>query len=249
MPQRCSRLPTPSVTGLLGVEATAPHPTAPRSGRRVIAGLLLVLGMALPARTAAAGPPSGDPAECLTQDRPQRAAELFVAAGNGPPEDQSSLLKWVVEVDILLAGGRPNGSAVVDGLFWSEAQQRLTYQRSVDFGLCVGDEGQLHDAADNVRRQFAQESVLTFEQLPRDAPNADAVELRASDVQIAQFRDVLAADPVARQRLKGGSVTEDHTLILVAAKDDEGLARRIVGRASRLSSAVAACYGKREFVD
>jgi hypothetical protein len=92
--------------------------------------------------------------------------------------------------------------------------------------------------------------VLTFDYLPQNAPQQDAIIIAVPDVDIARFGDALVADPTARNRLRGGSVTTtDHTLILVAGDDDLDLARRLVGEAGGSWDTATIAYGKREFVE
>jgi hypothetical protein len=58
----------------------------------------------------------------------------------------------------------------------------------------------------------------------------------------------LAADPDARARLGGGSVTTAGRLILVAARGDLGLACRLVSEIGGTWSSAAVRYGAGEFV-
>jgi hypothetical protein len=68
-------------------------------------------------------------------------------------------------------------------------------------------------------------------------------------VDVARFGDALAADPDARDRIRGGSVTTiDHTLILVAANDDRDIARGLVAAAGGNWDGAMIAYGRREFV-
>ncbi|CNW83299.1 membrane protein [Mycobacterium tuberculosis] len=119
---------------------------------------------------------------------------------------------------IALTGTVVTGSTLVDGVFWSNERQQIGYERSREFHLCVVDAPTLHNAAEALHRQFNQEAVLTFDYLPQNAPEADAILITVPDIGIARFRDAFASDLAAHHRLRGGSVTTaDHTLILAPA--------------------------------
>jgi len=143
----------------------------------------------------------------------------------------------------------PTGSILVDGVYWSPKTHQTTYQRSREFHISCVDELQLHHIADQVRQQFHQESVLTFEDLPPDAPEPDAVTLRVPNVDTSRLRVAFAGDPVARGHLLGGSVTEDHSLILVADIADFGLGRQLAVEAGGQTQGMTVQYGRREFVE
>jgi hypothetical protein len=68
------------------------------------------------------------------------------------------------------------------------------------------------------------------------------------DVNASLLHDVFAGDPIARDRLLGGSVTEGHTLILVADIADLELARQLAVAAGGQTQAVTVQHGRREFV-
>jgi hypothetical protein len=182
---------------------------------------------------------------CCTFSAPARAepcqrAELF-ATDTGP------LFEAQATVTIALSGAAVTGSTPLDGVYWSDALQRSTGERSLEFHLCGGSS---HTAAEALRHQFDQEAVLAFDYLPQHAPKTDAIIVAVPDVDIARLADAMAADPVARQRIRGGSVTTtDHTLILVAGDDDRDAARRLVGEAGGDWDAATITYGRREFVE
>jgi hypothetical protein len=73
------------------------------------------------------------------------------------------------------------------------------------------------------------------------------VEIEAPGVDVRRLHDVLAADPDARARLGGGSVTTAGRLILVAARSDLGLARRLVSEIGGTWSSAVVRYGAEEF--
>ncbi|OBH07563.1 hypothetical protein A5696_22915 [Mycobacterium sp. E2699] len=182
---------------------------------------------------------------CCTLPTPARAApcqpaELFAT------ETADPLFEAQATVTIALSGAAVTGSTPLDGVYWSSAQRRSIPERSREFHLCSGSS---HAAADALRRQFDQEAVLTFDYLPQRAPDEDAILIAVPDVDIARFGAALAADPVARQRIRGGSVTTtDHTLIVVAGDDDLDVARRLVGDAGGNWEAAQIAYGRLEFV-
>lgn len=151
---------------------------------------------------------------------------------------------------IALTGTVVTGSTLVDGVFWSNERQQIGYERSREFHLCVVDAPTLHNAAEALHRQFNQEAVLTFDYLPQNAPEADAILITVPDIGIARFRDAFASDLAAHHRLRGGSVTTaDHTLILVAGNGDLDVARRLVEEAGGDWNATTIAHGRREFVN
>jgi hypothetical protein len=196
------------------------------------------------------------PPRCSPDDPSQPRAELFatdstaVINDSDDPRlrDRLELFKLQVGTTILANDAVPTGSLLVDGIYWSPKTHRTTYARAREFHISCMDELQLHRIADQVRQQFHQESVLTFEDLPSDAPEVDAVTLNVPDVNTSRLHDAFAGDPIARDRLLGGSVTEGHTLILVADIADLGLARQLSVAAGGQAHAVTVQYGRREFV-
>lgn len=172
---------------------------------------------------------------------PCRPAELFATDNTDP------LFEAQAAATIASSGATVTGSTPLDGVYWSSALHRNTRERSREFHLC-GADGSLHTAAEALRRQFNQEAVLAFDY--ERAPDQDAMIIAVPDVDIARFSDALAADPVARDRIRGGSVTTtDHTLILVAGNDDRDVARRLVGEAGGNWEAATIAYGRSEFVE
>ena len=133
-------------------------------------------------------------------------------------------------------------------MFWSTALAQTTYERSREFDVDHVDSLSLHHIADLVRKEFQQESVLTFEYLPPTSAQADAVEVRVPGVDVQRLHDGLIADPAARNRLAGGSVTEQGTLILVAERADLPLVQRFIGELGGDWQAARTSYGTRQFV-
>ncbi|WP_139829457.1 hypothetical protein [Mycobacterium gastri] len=195
--------------------------------RSVLVWLMVFCGSILTAT-----PARGDESTC-------RPAELFVA------DDESPLFELQADVTIALAGAVVTGSTPADGVFWSNEPQQVTYESAREFHLCVVDEPTLHTVAEALRRQLNQEAVLTFAHLPE----ANAVMITVPNIDVAHFREAFVADSAAHHRLLGGSVTTDHTLILIADNDDLDLARRLVEAAGGRWSAATIAYGRREFVN
>jgi Ca2+-binding RTX toxin-like protein len=137
-------------------------------------------------------------------------------------------------------GGRPRGSALLDGVFCCE----LTFERSRRFDVDHVSDGELHDIAETVRRRFLQGSVLTFS--PRSG--GDAVELDVPKVSANALREGLLADPEAQQRLFGGSVTQDKHLLLVADGADADFARAFAKKIGGDVKHAVVRSGDREFV-
>jgi hypothetical protein len=173
---------------------------------------------------------------------PCQPAELFVADNTNP------LFEAQADATMAQGGATPTGSTPLDGVYWSDALQQSSYERSREFHLCA-DEPALHTAGEALRGQFHQESVLSFGYLPQNAPGVNAILITVPDVDITRFGDALIADPTARNRARGGSVTADHTLILVAGNDDREDARRLVDEAGGNWNTATIAYGRGEFVE
>jgi hypothetical protein len=218
--------------------------------------LVLVLTVLLGAALVVGSPTHADPVGCSPDDPSRQRAELFatdntvVITDPADPRlrDRLELFELQANATIVQDGASSAGSTLVDGIFWSDELKATTYERSRDFHLPCIDELQLHTLAHDIRQQFHQESVLTFAYLPQEAPRSDAVTIEAPDADTTRFHDVLAGDPVARQRVVGGSITESHTLILVAGIADLALARRLVVDSGAQVSSVTVQYGHRELV-
>jgi len=144
--------------------------------------------------------------------------------------------------------GQPDGSTLLDGVFWSSSLMQTTYERSREFGVDRLGPTRLHDVAEVVRQRFHQESVLTFELLPRSSPAVDAVQLEVPGFDVQRLHDGLVADPVVRDRLGGGSVTLAGTLILIAALTDLPLVRRFVAELGGSLARATLRFGASEFV-
>lgn len=185
------------------------------------------------------------PARSEPPDGSCHPAELF-ATDN---QDASALFEIQADLTIAQTGAAVTGSTLLDGVYWSSNLHQPTYERSREFHLCAPDEATLHAIAGALRRQFNQESVLTFDYLPQHAPAANAITITVPDIDVARFRDAFVADTAARNRLQGGSVSTDHALILVAGNDDLDVARRLVGAAGGNWSSASFAYGRREFVE
>jgi hypothetical protein len=145
-------------------------------------------------------------------------------------------------------GARPGGSTLLDGVFWSADLRQTTYERSREFEVSRTDPIELRHIAELIRKRFDQESVLTFEPLPRTSARADAIEVEIPGLDVRRLHDGLVADPVARDHLQGGSVTLDGTLILVAALADLDLVQSFVTELGGDWTKRSLRYGDLEFV-
>ncbi|MEU4352927.1 hypothetical protein [Streptomyces sp. NPDC023838] len=146
-------------------------------------------------------------------------------------------------------GGEAGRSTLLDGVFWSSDLKQATYERSREFDVNhVGAAG-LHHIADIIRKQYKQESVLTFRHLPRTSPETNAVDIEATGVTSGELHDALLADPAARDELGGGSVTaRGGRLILIAPLADLDLAKKFVGELGVDWNTAEVRYGAEEFV-
>jgi hypothetical protein len=171
-------------------------------------------------------------------------AELFVTDNTDP------LFEIQADVTIAQNGAAATGSTPLDGVYWSTELQQTTYERSREFHLCSPDQLTLHTLAEALRRQFNQETVLTFDYLPQDAPGVNAIAVTVPNIDLTRFRDAFVSDPATHRRLRGGSVTTtDHTLILITATGDLDTARRLVTEAGGSWNAATIAHGRREFVN
>jgi hypothetical protein len=125
--------------------------------RPVLVWLVVLLGSTFGAEI----PAKADAGPCYP-------AELFATDNTHP------LFEIQADVTIALNGAAVTGSTPLDGVYWSNALQQTSYERSREFHLCAADDP-LHAAAEALRRQFNQEAVLTLDYLPQHAPAADAL--------------------------------------------------------------------------
>ncbi|WP_412075038.1 hypothetical protein ACLF6K_02870 [Streptomyces xanthophaeus] len=145
-------------------------------------------------------------------------------------------------------GAQPGASTLLDGVFWSGDLNKATYERSREFDVNrVGPAGLRH-IADVIRKDYQQESVLTFRCLARTSPDTDSVEIQAPVVSRTALHDALLADPEARDRLGGGSVTLGGKLILVAPLADLALAQKFTAGLGVDWKTAEVRYGDAEFV-
>jgi hypothetical protein len=140
-------------------------------------------------------------------------------------------------------GARPRGSELLDGVFFSG--ETTTFERSRAFDVDRLDDDELHTIADTIRERFDQQSVLTFD--PR--PGGNAIRLEVPGVTAQDLRDGLLANEQARERLFGGSVTQDGRLLLVADTADADLARAFAKQIGGDVKRARTRSGDREFVE
>ncbi|WP_327114115.1 hypothetical protein OHB12_33530 [Nocardia sp. NBC_01730] len=204
----------------------------------------------------AVGAAQAAPGACAAGDPLRPTAELFATDNTETITDpadhrlRNRLEGFELAVDAIAVRNvaLPVGSTLVSGVFWSQERHHATYERSREFHLACVDGADLGRIAQQVRARFGQESVLTFEHRAAGAPGIDAFIVEVADIDLRRFHDALVADPVARERLVGGSVTEQNTLILVADIADLEPTRRFVERVGGTWDFVTVRYGDREFV-
>jgi hypothetical protein len=145
-------------------------------------------------------------------------------------------------------GGSPRDSQLVDGVFFSSVLGVTTLERSRDFDIDRVSADELHDIAQRVRQRFDQQSVLSFDYREHRGDPVDAVEVEVPGVSARQLRKGFLADAEARERLRGGSVTLDGRLILIAALEDRRLVKRFVRELGADYRKAKVRLGRREFV-
>ena len=202
---------------------------------RPLLGALLLLAAAAPTASAS-------DAEIFATDN------TAVITDPGDPRLKDDLKDFARQVERIIAdgGGDARGSQLLDGVFFDG--DTTTFERSREFDVDRVSEDELHTIADTIRARFAQQSVLTFDRLPAGSRDVDAVQLDVPGVTAAALRTGLLNDAQARERLFGGSVTQDRHLLLVAALDDADLARRFAKRLGGDVKRASVEYGRREFV-
>ncbi|MBC6461302.1 hypothetical protein HKK72_25990 [Actinomadura sp. HBU206391] len=218
--------------------------------RSVALFLALAITFVAPGTVAAAA------AEPPAHRRGSLQAEIFatdntsVITDPNDPRLKTRLTRFAVQVKKIIRqnGGVPRGSTLVNGVFWSSSGQYVTYERSRDFDVDGVDELELRHIAELVRKEFDQQSVLTFRHLPRASPAVDAVRVEVPGVDVQRLYEGLVADPVVRDRLGGGSATLDGRLILVAGATDLSLVRSFVTTLGGDWRAAEIEYGAWEFV-
>ncbi|MDA0162553.1 hypothetical protein OM076_19925 [Solirubrobacter ginsenosidimutans] len=203
---------------------------------RPLLGALALLAFAAPAASAA-------------------DAEIFatnntaVITDPADPRLKDNLKDFARQVERIVAdgGGDPRGSQLLDGVFFDGGT--TTFERSREFDVDHVSESELHTIADTIRARFGQQSVLTFDQLPAGSRDVDAVQLDVPGVTATALRTGLLNDAEARERLFGGSVTQDQHLLLVASLEDADLARKFAKAIGGDVKRAKTKYGKREFVE
>ena len=196
------------------------------------------------------------PASAAAHDR-LPDAEIFatnntaVITDPGDPRLRDKLTGFAHEVERIVerGGGSPRGSELLDGVFFSSDLGTTTFERSRQFDVDDVADDELHAIADDVRGRFGQQSVLTFDHLPRGDDEVNAIELEVPGVTAQALRDGLLADQTAREELFGGSVTLGGRLLLVAELADAELARTFAERIGGDLRRAETRYGEREFVE
>jgi hypothetical protein len=225
--------------------------------KRLLAALVLALVLALAATPAAAGSHSALAAPSATAaEAGAPRSEIFATSNTAiitDPQDprlRTQLKAFEHQVDEIIddGGADPGRSTLLNGVFWSATLGQTTYERSREFDVEHVTPPRLHDIAEVIRTRFHQESVLTFELLPRTSARVDAVEVEVPGLDVRRLHDGLVADPIARDHLSGGSVTLRGRLILVADLADLDLVHRFVVELGGDWALRTVRYGAHEFV-
>ncbi|MBV9847961.1 MAG: hypothetical protein JOZ47_23260 [Kutzneria sp.] len=212
--------------------------------RTVLASIVALLTLASPSVPARA------------VELPSPEAEIFatnntaVITDPADPRMRTHLAAFAAQVTWMIQdnGSEPLGSTLLSGVFWSDELHETTYERSREFHVDSVDTTRLHRIAELVRVRYRQESVLTFRALPSDSMQADAVEVEVPGIDVKRLHNALVANPEARQRLGGGSITSAGCLVLVAQRADIALVHTFVVSLGGDWTAVSTHFGIREFV-
>lgn len=180
----------------------------------------------------------------------QGKAEIFAATTAAETAKDPYLIRFAYQGSKIIrrGGAKPRGSTLLDGVYWSSKQQQVTQERSREFHVDRVDRRKLHAIANTLRKRYHQESVLTFERLPRRSSRVDAIEVVVPGVKVKDVHDLLLADPVLRDRLGGGSVTLNNRLIQIAGVGDLPLVRQFVTKLGANWKKATVRYGAWEFV-
>ena len=214
--------------------------------RLAISGILIAIFAFVATGSANASADTSTTAEIFATNN------MAVITAPNDPRLHTLLLRFASEVREIIrgGGGQPGSSALLNGVFWSAELHKLTYERSREFDERGLSADGLHQVTELIRKQYHQESVLTFQQLARSSPRVNAIEVKVPHVDVQRLHDALAADAWAQDRLGGGSVTVSaSTLILVADLADYSLVRQFIAERLGNEQSMSIHYGVREFVE
>ncbi|WP_084523349.1 hypothetical protein [Nocardia inohanensis] len=196
------------------------------------------------------------PWSCAADNWMAPTAELFgtwnTATITDPADARMNdpLTQFEVEVNLTAAMelGLTVHSQAIDGVYWSQDSQQITYEPARVFDLACTGRDNLCWIADDLRVRYNQEAVLGIEFLSADNERADGFLVEVPGVDVTRLHDALLADPAARERLGGGAVTEDGSLLLVADRGDLDTARAFVERLGAHWDPGSVRYGDRQLV-
>ncbi|MBO2450879.1 hypothetical protein J4573_27545 [Actinomadura barringtoniae] len=183
-------------------------------------------------------------------------AEIFATnetSNSFDPNDpalRTRLVKFAHQVDEIIRdnGGRPRGSTLLNGTFWSSDLKKADYERSREFHIGRVDAAEVRDIAHKVATRFHQQSVLSFQYLPRRSAQVNAILVQVPGVDFQRLHDAIEADPTLGERLGGGSVTLNGRLIEAGALGDLPLIKQLVRAAGGDWSRATIRYGAWAFV-
>jgi hypothetical protein len=166
------------------------------------------------------------------------------------PRLRTRLVKFAHQVNEIIRdnGGKPRGSTLLNGTFWSSALRQASYERSREFHVASVTSEEVQDIAHKVATRFHQQSVLTFQYFPRSSPKANAVLVEVPGVDFQRLHETIESNPVFGERLGGGSVTLQDRLIEVGAREDLPLIRQLVRAVGGNWRKATIHYGAWQFV-
>ncbi|MEV5749080.1 hypothetical protein AB0L00_14780 [Actinoallomurus sp. NPDC052308] len=209
--------------------------------------IAMVLGLTVAAGTAAVAP-----ADAATGSR----AEFFATnetSGSFDPNDpalKTHLTAFARQAERIIRrnGGRTHGSTLLNGTFWYSSMQKADYERSREFHVDGVTSTKIHNIAHVLAQTYHQQSVLTFQYLPRGSKRVNAVQVQVRGVSLQKLHDVIQSDPELGEKLGGGSVTLGGRLIELGAVSDLPLIKQLVAEVGADWAEAKVTYGAWEFV-
>ncbi|MVU77343.1 hypothetical protein GPX89_08795 [Nocardia sp. ET3-3] len=222
---------------------------------RMLATVLAVFALVGGMLTVGSGPAAafgpcvpGDPLRPMAELLATSSADVITDPADARLSDPLTVFDAEVNATAVLELGVAVHSELVQGVHWSEQTRQLTYQAARRFELACTSNENLCWMADDLRGRHNLDSELGLAYLPSTDAQTDGFRIRVPGIDRARLQDALLADPVARDRLGGGWITADDSLVLVADLADLDVARSFVEGMGAQWDPAAVQYGDRELV-